>query len=211
LKEIKSKALLALLFVGVLMGALDLAIIGPALPAIQAEFGMNDRQLSVLFNAYVLAQLVGTPLLAKLSDRFGPRAIYVASIAIFAAGSAMLAFVGEMTTLYYGRAIQGFGAGGVFPAAAAVIGAELPPDKRGPALGVLGTVFGIAFLIGPAIGGILLQFSWQWLFLVNLPIAALLITGAFRLLPQAGETRHRAFDLAGIVTLAVALSALVHQ
>ena len=72
----QQRRVLALLFFGVLMGALDLAIIGPALPAIQAEFGMNDRQLSVLFNAYVLAQLVGTPLLAKLSDRFGPRAVY---------------------------------------------------------------------------------------------------------------------------------------
>ena len=82
--------LLALLFVGVLMGALDLAIIGPALPAMQAEFGMNDRQLSVLFNAYVLCQIVGTPLLAKLSDRFGAQAIYIFSIGCFAAGSLLI-------------------------------------------------------------------------------------------------------------------------
>jgi len=77
---------MALLFVGVLMGALDLAIIGPALPAIQSEFGLDNRQLSWLFNVYVLAQLPGTPLLAKMSDRFGRRDVYIACVAAFDAG-----------------------------------------------------------------------------------------------------------------------------
>ena len=81
---------MALLFVGVLMGALDLAIIGPALPAIQADFDLNNRQLSWLFNIYVLAQLVGTPLLAKMSDRYGRRGIYVLCVLGFALGSFML-------------------------------------------------------------------------------------------------------------------------
>ena len=68
MEEQKRKVLMLLLFVGVLMGALDLAIIGPALPAIQADFGLDNRQLAWLFNIYVLFQLVGTPLLAKMSS-----------------------------------------------------------------------------------------------------------------------------------------------
>ena len=76
--------LLALLFVGTLMGALDLAIIGPALPVIQVEFGMQERELANLLNAYVLFQMIGALLLAKLSDRRGPRPIYMLSIALFA-------------------------------------------------------------------------------------------------------------------------------
>ncbi len=71
---------LAVLFVGVLMGALDIAIVGPALPAIQAEFGLDSRAASWIFSSYVLANLIGTPLMAKLSDLFGRRAIYVLDV-----------------------------------------------------------------------------------------------------------------------------------
>jgi len=205
----QSKALLPLLFTGVLMGALDLAIIGPALPAIQAEFGMTTRQLSVLFNAYVLCQMIGTPLLAKFSDRTGPRLAYIVSIGLFAAGSLMLVVAPGPELLYYGRAVQGFGAGGIFPIAAAVIGNTLPPQERGPALGILGTVFGLAFFIGPVMGGLLLPYGWHWLFLVNLPIAAVLIAGAIRLLPAKSAVPKKSLDGAGIVVLSLLLTALV--
>lgn len=203
------KPLLTLLFVGVLMGALDLAIIGPALPAIQAQFGIDDRQFSILFNAYVLCQLIGTPLLAKMSDRFGARTIYIFSIGSFALGSLLLVIGTDLATLAVGRAIQGFGAGGVFPVAAAVIGAELPREKRGPALGLTGIVFGLAFLLGPILGGILLRFGWQWLFVINLPIAAVLIVGAMKLLPNRMNRQRTPFDLRGATLLSVLLTSLV--
>jgi len=205
-----SKALLPLLFVGVLMGALDLAIIGPALPAIQAEFGMNDRQLSVLFNAYVLCQMIGTPVIAKFADRVGARVSYVFSIGLFAAGSLLLVVAGDPATLYYGRALQGFGGGGIFPVAAVVIANSVSPAERGPALGILGTVFGLAFLVGPVMGGLLLPFGWHWLFLVNLPIAALLILGAVRVLPNDRHAARKPLDVAGIATLTILLTALVY-
>ncbi|MEQ1802253.1 MAG: MFS transporter [Gammaproteobacteria bacterium] len=198
-----------MLFTGVLMGALDLAIVGPALPAIQADFGMTTRQLSVLFNAYVLCQMIGTPVLSKFSDRLGPRLAYIVSIGLFAVGSLMLVIAPRPEVLYYGRAIQGFGAGGIFPIAAAVIGNTLPPQERGPALGVLGTVFGLAFFIGPVMGGLLLPYGWHWLFLVNLPIAAVLIAGAIRLLPAKGAVAKKRFDGVGIVVLSLMLTALV--
>jgi EmrB/QacA subfamily drug resistance transporter len=201
--------LLALLFVGVLMGALDIAIIGPALPAIQAEFDMSSRQLATLFNAYVLCQMIGAQLLAKLSDRVGLRAVYLFGIGCFALGSLLLAFAPDIYTLYTGRSVQGFGAGGIFPVASAVIAARLPMERRGPALGILGTVWGIAFLIGPILGGIFLRFSWQWLFLVNLPIAALLMIGAVRLLPGERPQKRAPFDLPGTLMLVVGLTALV--
>lgn len=119
----KSRTLLPLLFTGVLMGALDLAIVGPALPAIQADFGMTTRQLAVLFNAYVLCQMIGTPVLAKFSDRVGPRLAYLVSIGFFAGGSLLLVIASEPWVLYLGRSLQGFGGGGIFPIAAAVISA----------------------------------------------------------------------------------------
>ncbi len=199
---------LALLFVGVLMGALDLAIVGPALPAMQTDFGMNNRELSWLFNIYVLFQLVGTPLLAKMSDRYGRRSIYMLSVSGFAAGSLLLVVSPSVEFLLAGRAIQGFGAGGIFPVAAAIIGDTFPVEKRGGALGLMGAVFGLAFLIGPVLGGILLQFSWHWLFLINLPIAALILLFAWRLLPAAGATELKAFDWRGALSLSLALAGL---
>ena len=200
---------MALLLAGVLMGALDLAIIGPALPAIQAEFGMTTRGLAWLFNLYVLGQLVGTPLLAKMSDRLGPRPIYITSIFLFAVGSLLLVIGPDTKWLFIGRVIQGFGGAGIFPVAVAVIGDVFPPEKRGSVLGLLGAVFGIAFLIGPILGGILLQFAWQWLFLINIPIAVGLIIGAWRLLPEGTVGKdHKPFDLGGAVTLSVGLTSL---
>ncbi len=205
----QSKLLLPLLFTGVLMGALDLAIVGPALPAIQAEFGMSTRELSVLFNAYVLCQMIGTPLLAKIADRVGARVAYILSIGFFAVGSLLLVIASEPATLNYGRAIQGFGAGGIFPVAAAVIGNTVPPKERGPALGILGTVFGLAFFIGPVMGGLLLPYGWHWLFLVNLPIAVVLMAGAYRLLPTKRTHSKKQLDFSGIGTLSALLFALV--
>ena len=201
------KAVMALLFVGVLMGALDLAIIGPALPAMQEEFGFNNRQLSWLFNIYVLAQLLGTPLLAKLSDRFGRRDVYVGCLAGFAFGSLLLVVAGNIETLLLGRGIQGLSASGIFPVAAAIIGDTFPEEKRGGALGLIGAVFGLAFLIGPVLGGILLRYSWQWLFVINLPIAAILIVAAWRLLPTSGSDVRLPFDWPGGIALTVLLLA----
>jgi len=203
-----TKWLLALLFVGTLMGALDLAIIGPALPVIQLEFDMLPTELAGLLNAYVLFQMIGALLLAKLADRHGARPIYIISIVLFAAGSFMLVIAESAWVLYAGRAVQGFGAGGFFPAAVAVIGARLAPAERGKALGILGMVWGLAFLVGPLLGGILLRFSWQWLFAINLPIAALLIAGALKMLPAGGQHEPQPFDLKGMVVLMLALGAL---
>jgi MFS family permease len=200
--------ILALLFAGVLMGALDISIIGPALPAIREGFGIDDRAAAWMLSVYVLFNLIGTPLMAKLSDGYGRRGVYVAAVSIFGAGSLLVALAPTYEIVLTGRAVQGFGAGGIFPVASAVIGDVFPPHRRGAALGLIGAVFGIAFLIGPVIGGVLLIFGWPWLFLVNLPIAVVVIVGALRLLP-AGQTRKpRPFDLAGMATLTLGLVAL---
>ena len=208
MSEKNLRPLLLILFVGVLMGALDLAIIGPALPAIQADFGVDARALAWIFNVYVLFQLIGTPLMAKLSDRFGRRSIYVLNLALFGLGSLILVLAPTFAVLVVGRAIQGFGAGGIFPVASAVIGDTFPAEKRGPTLGLLGAVFGIAFLVGPILGGILLRFSWHWLFLINLPIVLLLIWQALRLLPGSGTSDAKPLDTAGALVLSLVLGSL---
>ncbi|HNP73901.1 MAG TPA: MFS transporter [Kouleothrix sp.] len=202
--------LLGLLFIGVLMAALDIAIVGPALPAIRAAFGVDDRAAAWIFTIYVLFNLIGTPLMAKLSDLFGRRAIYVLDVALFAFGSLLVAISPGFGVLLAGRAIQGLGAGGIFPVASAVIGDTFPPEKRGSALGLIGAVFGIAFLIGPIIGGVLLIFGWPWLFIINLPLAALVIGLGLRLLPSSRPATQPSFDWLGMAVLGALLTALAY-
>lgn len=203
--------ILLLLFFGVLMGALDIAIIAPALPAIQKHFGIDDRAKSWVFGVYVLFTLIGTPLMAKLSDARGRRAIYVLDVSIFALGSLVAAIAPSFGILLLGRALQGLGAGGIFPVASAVIGDTFPPEKRGSALGLIGAVFGIAFLIGPILGGVVLYLAdWRWLFIINLPIAVALIFASLRLLPATRPAVRKRFDLAGMVLLALGLASFTY-
>jgi MFS family permease len=206
--EVRRTRILALLFAGVMMGALDISIIGPALPAVRESFGIDERAAAWMLSIYVLFNLIGTPLMAKLSDRYGRRAVYSADVGIFAAGSLLVATAPTFGLVLAGRAVQGLGAGGIFPVASAVIGDVFPPARRGAALGLIGAVFGIAFLIGPVIGGVLLIFGWPWLFLMNLPIAAAVMVGAWRLLPAGQVQEPRPFDVLGMAALAAALVAL---
>jgi EmrB/QacA subfamily drug resistance transporter len=202
--------ILVILFLGVLMGALDIAIVGPALPSIRRDFGIDERVASWVFTTYVLFNLISVPLMAKLADVFGRRTLYIVDVALFATGSLIVALSPIFPIMIVGRMAQGLGAGGVFPVASAVIGDTFPPEKRGSALGIIGAVFGIAFLVGPILAGVILAFtSWHWLFLLNLPIAALVIVFALRVLPAVRPAPQKQFDWQGMVVLAVALASLV--
>ena len=210
--EAKSRnQILLVLFIGVLMGALDIAIVGPALPTIRKDFAIDDRSIAWVFAIYVLFNLISVPLMAKLSDVFGRRSIYLFDVTLFALGSLLVAISPSFWMILVGRAVQGFGAGGVFPVASAVIGDTFPPEKRGGALGLIGAVFGVAFLIGPILAGVMLAFlSWHWLFVVNLPIAAGVIIAAIKILPSGRATQQKSFDVIGMLVLAIGLAALAY-
>lgn len=208
------KKILLVLFLGVLMGALDIAIVAPALPSIRNFFGVGDRILAWTFTIYVLFNLIGTPLMAKLSDQFGRRTIYVLDVLLFSIGSLIVTFApqGSFAVLLIGRGLQGFGAGGIFPVASAVIGDTFPPEKRGRALGLIGAVFGLAFLVGPILGGVILSIaSWQWLFIINLPIALIVIVLGWKLLPSKGSGQVLSFDWIGLIVLSLILASLTYS
>ena len=203
--------ILALLFVGVLMGALDISIVGPAIPAIENSIKVDKQLLSWIFSIYVLANLVGISLMAKLSDIHGRRKIYMLALGIFATGSLVVALSHNFNILLTGRAIQGFGASGIFPVASAVVGDIFPPEKRGRALGLIGAVFGIAFILGPLIAGIVLKFFiWNDLFLINLPVAIILIYLSNKLLPSVPIGGVTAIDWKGITLLGLFLSTFAY-
>ena len=201
-----SRWLLPVLFLGVLMAAMDIAIVGPALPAIREALVANDRLVAWVFTSYLLLNLVGTPIMAKLADRFGRRPVYILDVLLFVLGSLIAAMAPSIFWLLLGRAVQGFGSGGIFPVAAAVIGDVVPEEKRGRTLGLIGAVFGLAFLIGPIIGGILLRFSWRWIFWGPLPLAVVLVPAAWKVLPTTRSSNPKPWDGVGTLLMAATLA-----
>ena len=200
-------AVIVLLFVGVLMGALDISIVGPALPSIETFLKIDPRFSGWVFSIYVLFNLIGISLFARMSDIFGRRNIYILALAIFAVGSLWVSLSQSFGALLTGRAIQGFGASGIFPVASALVGDLFPREQRGRILGMIGAVFGLAFLMGPFIAGVVLRyFEWHMLFLVNIPVSLVLIYFSMKILPSVPNDKVSAIDWGGIITLGIALS-----
>lgn len=207
----KNNKVLALLFFGVLMGALDISIVGPAIPSISETIKVVQKDLSWIFSIYVLFNLVGISLFAKLSDLYGRRSIYMTTLAIFGIGSLVVSIAPNFEILLLGRAIQGFGASGIFPVASAVVGDQFPPEKRGRVLGMIGAVWGIAFIIGPILAGTLLAFfEWHVLFLINIPIVIVLIYFSSRLLSSDRVESANQIDWKGILLLGLFLGTLTY-
>lgn len=206
-----SRRLMPVLFIGVFMAALDTAVIAPAIPALRDTFAVDNREVGLVMIVFILCSLTSTALLANLSDRYGRRPVYLASIACFALGSLVIAVSPRFWMIILGRAIQGVGAGGIIPTASAVIGDAFPVEQRGRALGLIGATYGMAFVLGPPLAALLMVvLSWHWIFFLNLPIAAVVLALGARILPDRRPTGTQPpIDLLGIVVVFVLLSSLV--
>ena len=161
------------LMVTLLLAALDQTIVATALPRIVGDLG-GITQYSWVFTAYMLTSTVTVPLYGKLGDAYGRKNLFLFAIVVFLVGSALCGLATTMTQLVVFRAIQGIGAGGLFPLSLAVIGNIVPPRDRGRWQGLIGAVFAASSIIGPAVGGFIVDnASWRWVFLVNLPVGGL--------------------------------------
>jgi EmrB/QacA subfamily drug resistance transporter len=205
------RRLVQVLFIGVFMAALDSAIVGPVLPALRAAFGIDNRSAGLLTTVFSLSSLCSTALMAYFSDRHGRRPVYLASVALFAIGSLCIAAAPSFDLLLVGRAIQGIGAGGIAPVASAVIGDVFTAERRGRILGLIGATHGMAFVLGPALATVLTStLGWRWLFLVNLPVALVVLSLGARSLPrQHSVVAPGPIDLAGITVTLLFLLCLV--
>jgi len=198
--------LIVTLGLGVFAGALDLGVLSPALPALGSTFGAAPGALAWVFTIYLLANVVSIPIMTKLADRNGRRPIYIACVAIFAAGSLLAIVAQSLPMLLAARAVQAFGAGGIFPVAAAAIADRIPPERRGAALGLVAATWGLAAIVGPLVGGLLTHaLSWRWIFVPNLPLALVVIVLARRTLPTTRANVRGPLDVPGIVLLALGL------
>ncbi|MFA5312817.1 MAG: MFS transporter, partial [Methanomassiliicoccales archaeon] len=193
------------LALGMLLAGLDGTIVGTSLPHIVAELGGMDLY-AWLFTAYLLAETVMIPIGGKLSDRYGRKPIFLAGMLLFLAGSILAGMSQSMEELIIFRAVQGLGGGVMMPVTMATVADLYAPTERGKIQGMLGAIFAVTSIIGPLIGGFIVDnMDWRWVFYVNVPvgIAAIAIT-SFKF-PKILVDRSKRIDIAGMALLTISL------
>lgn len=192
------------------LAALDQTIVSTALPTIVKEFNALEH-LSWVFTAYMLASTITVPIYGKLSDLYGRKGFYLASIIIFLAGSALCGLSQNMTQLIIFRAIQGIGGGAMMTNSFAIIADLFTPAERGKWQGLMGGIFGLSSIFGPFIGGWLSDnLSWRWNFYVNMPLGVVAFLGIVFLLPKIkSAVKDKSIDFFGALYLAMGLISLL--
>jgi len=198
--------IVAAVLLGLFLAALDQTVVGTALPKIVTDLRGNDIY-TWAFTAYILTSTISGPIYGKLSDLFGRRPILLFAVTVFLLGSLLSGLSQEMWQFVAFRGIQGLGAGALFPVALAVIGDMFDASERGKYQGLVGAIFGLSSVIGPAIGGVITDtVGWHWVFFVNLPLGAIVFVVIWRALPTFRPSGARPkIDYLGASVLAGAL------
>ena len=202
--EVNARArfeILSAIMLALFLGALDQTIVGPVLPRISTELNGSDLYTWVV-TSYLVTSTAAIPVYGKLSDFFGRKPMLLIGIVLFLIGSVLSGLSQTMWELIAFRGIQGLGAGALFPISLAVIGDLFTPVERGKYQGLFGAVFGVAFLVGPFLGGVLTDnFGWHYIFFVNVPVGLVSLYLIGRLLPMVHPKDVRlTLDVAGVIT-----------
>jgi EmrB/QacA subfamily drug resistance transporter len=208
-KQIRPWPALWALVLGFFMILIDTTIVSVANPSILKSLHTDINSVIWVTSAYLLAYAVPLLVTGRLGDRFGPKNLYLAGLVIFTLSSAWCGLSGNITELITARVFQGVGAALMTPQTMAVITRIFPPDKRGAAMGLWGSVAGVATLVGPILGGLLVGgFGWEWIFFINVPVGVVAFVLAVRLVPKL-ETHPHKFDLFGVFLSALGLFLVV--
>ncbi|MDR0783086.1 MAG: DHA2 family efflux MFS transporter permease subunit, partial [Propionibacteriaceae bacterium] len=192
-------AAVVVMLVGFFMLMMDSNIVSVANPTIQASLGASLTQTIWVTSAYLLGVVVPLLLSGRLGDRFGQKTLFMIGMVVFTLASLWCGLATSIESLIAARAVQGVGGALMSPQTQAMIVRIFPPHRRGAAMGLWGTVAGIATLIGPVVGGLLVQqVGWQAIFLINVPVGIVGVILAWRLLPKLSRRTPR-FDWVGMV------------
>lgn len=201
--------ILAALMCTMTLAAMDTTIVSTAIPQIVGDLG-GFRLFSWVFSIYLLAQTVSIPIYGKLSDLFGRKPVMVIGTVIFLAGSTACSAAWDMNSLIAFRGIQGIGAGAIMATVATLAGDLYSVRERAVIQGWLSSVWGIAAITGPLLGGAFAEYlSWRWIFLINLPIGAVAISLIGKYLHESFERRKPRIDYAGSISVLAAVGLLI--
>lgn len=200
------------LVIGFFMILVDTTIVSVANPAIKAALDPSTNNLDNVVwvtSAYLLTYAVPLLVTGRLGDRFGPKNVYLVGLAIFTIASLACGLASSLEMLIVARAVQGLGAALMTPQTMAVITRTFPPQRRGAAMGLWGATAGVATLVGPLAGGLLVDgLGWEWIFFINIPVGIIGFIAAVVLVPQLPTSTHK-FDLLGVLLSAAGLFLIV--
>lgn len=203
--KIKRISLIISIMLSMLLAAIEGTIVTMATPTIAKEL-QGFELISLIFSVYLLTSAISTPIYGKLADLYGRKNVLSFGILLFLTGSFLCGLSQNMATLIAFRGIQGLGAGAILTISYTIIGDVFPVEERSKIQGALGTVWGIATLVGPFLGGFIIDtLSWHWLFFINIPFGLLSVIMLQRSLDEIYEKKKHNIDYAGTVTLSLAL------
>jgi EmrB/QacA subfamily drug resistance transporter len=207
--DTRRKWVLPVTILGSSMGFIDGSVVNVALPSMQASFSSTLATMQWIVNGYMLMLASLILLGGAIGDRYGRRRAFIIGLVIFAIASAACGFAPTAGWLVAGRLLQGIGAALLVPASLAIIGAAYPRAERGRAIGTWAAAAGIMTVLGPPLGGWLVDFvGWRTIFFINPPIAAVTLALAVRLPPDGPSRSHERLDILGSVLAVLTLGLL---
>jgi EmrB/QacA subfamily drug resistance transporter len=203
-------AALTVLSLGLFMTLLDVTIVNVAIPQLLDSLGASIDEALWVINAYVLVLGVLLITAGRLGDIFGPRNVYLAGTALFTLSSAACGLSNSPGALIAARAVQGAGAALLTPQPLAIVLPLFPPERRGAAFAVNGVVAGVAAVLGPTLGGLIVtHWNWRGIFFVNLPVGLLSIGLVLAIVPDLRPGRRHRLDLSGVAVATLSLTAII--
>ncbi|QOR68751.1 MFS transporter [Cytobacillus suaedae] len=207
--EATQQKIMTALLISTFLAAIEVTIISTAMPQIVDSLG-GFEMISWVFAIYLLTTAITTPIWGKLADLVGRKKIFLLGVTVFLIGSALCGVSQNMVQLIIFRAIQGIGAGAINPITFTIIADVFNFQQRAKVQGLVSSMWGIAGVFGPLVGGLLTDFlSWRWIFFINIPFGVISVWMITKHLKETLETRERKIDYGGAITFTIGISALL--
>src|SRR3954452_17656857 len=197
---------------GAIMSILDVTVVNVAINTLAREFHTTLPTIQWVATGYTLALATVIPLTGWAADRFDTKRLYMISLALFACGSMLSGLAWSAESLIFFRILQGFGGGMIMPAGMTILTRAAGTDRVGRVMSIIGVPMLLGPIFGPILGGWLVDdFSWRWIFFINLPIAIAALTLAFRVLPRDVPKHDEELDWIGLALRSPGLDAIHYR
>ena len=196
---------------GMIMSILDTTIVNVALDTLSKDLHSPLSQVQWVITGYLLSLAAVIPVTGWAARRFGAKQVYMVSLVLFTAGSALCGLAGSLTSLVVFRVLQGAGGGMIMPVAMMIMAQVAGPQQMGKVMGIVSMPAMIAPILGPVVGGLILQnLHWSWIFFVNVPIGALAFVLGWRMLPRTSAGEAGGLDVLGLALLPAGFAAFIY-